>query len=186
MYLIVGLGNPESDYDKTRHNMGFHVINSLAKEFEIEINRNKFKGLFEKFIFENKNVIFVKPQTFMNLSGECVKAFVDYYKIDLENICIVYDDIDLEPGQIRVRKKGGSGGHNGMKSIIENLDSQDFARIRIGIGRPKDSSELIEHVIGFVPEDELVVLESGVDRAKEAVKEFLRNGIDVTMNKFNV
>ncbi len=185
MYLIVGLGNPESDYDKTRHNMGFHVINKIAEDLNIKIDKFKFNGLFQKCVFEGKNVIFLKPQTFMNLSGESVKSFVDYYKINIEDICIIYDDIDLEPGEIRIRKKGSSGGHNGMKSIIENLKTEDFSRIRVGIGKPKDSNNLIEHVIGYVLPEELEKLEIGEEKGKEALKEFLKNGIDSAMNKFN-
>ncbi|MBR3153293.1 MAG: aminoacyl-tRNA hydrolase [Clostridia bacterium] len=185
MYLIVGLGNPESDYSKTRHNMGFNVINAIAKDFGIDIDRKKFNGLYNDYLFNGKKVIFLKPQTFMNLSGDCVKAFVDYYNIDLDNVCIIYDDVDLEPGEIRVRKKGSSGGHNGMKSIIENLNSEEFPRIRVGIGKPKNNENLIEYVIGYVSKEDLDILNEGVIKAKDALIEFLSNGIDSCMNKYN-
>lgn len=185
MYLIVGLGNPESDYSKTRHNMGFNVLNEIAKDFKIDINRDKFNGLFETYMYNGQKIVLIKPQTFMNLSGECVRAFVDFYKIDLDNLLVIYDDIDLEPGEIRIRKKGSSGGHNGMKSIIAHLKSEDFPRVRIGIGKPNKEDNLIEHVIGFVSEDDLEKLKSGVLKAKDAVIEILDNGIDSAMNKYN-
>lgn len=186
MYLVIGLGNPESDYSKTRHNMGFDVINEMASDLGIDIAKKKFSGLYEKCSFEGKNIIFLKPQTFMNLSGECVKEFVEYYKIDLNDIYVIYDDVDLEPGEIRIRKKGSSGGHNGMKSIIKCLGSQDFVRIRVGIGKPQNEKmDMIEYVIGHVPENEMKRLYEGVFKAKDALKEILTNGVDSAMNKFN-
>lgn len=185
MYLIVGLGNPEEEYDKTRHNMGFHVINKIAKKYNIEIKKNKFQGLYESFIIENQKVILVKPQTYMNLSGNCVKEFVDFYKIEKEKIIIIYDDMDIEPGEIKIKKKGRSAGHNGIKSIIEILGTEEFSRIRIGIGRPQYKDNKIDYVIGNIPEEDIQKLERGVDKAKDAVIEILKNGIDTAMNKFN-
>lgn len=133
MYLIVGLGNPEKDYRNTRHNMGFNTINQLANQFEIEVNKNKFKGLYGSGIIEGEKVILLKPQTFMNLSGESVKEIVQFYKIDLEQVIIIYDDMDIEPGSIKIRKMGGPGTHNGMKSVVHELNAQNFKRIRVGI-----------------------------------------------------
>ena len=121
MYLIVGLGNPEAEYGKTRHNMGFNTINKIAEQYHINVNKTKFQGLSEVGTIEGQKVILVKPQTYMNLSGECVKPFVDFYKIEKENILVIYDDMDIEPGKIKIRKKGSSGGHNGMKSIIQMI-----------------------------------------------------------------
>lgn len=185
MYLIIGLGNPEEEYSRTRHNMGFNTINKIAKQYKIEINKNKFQGLCESSIIEGQKVMLIKPQTYMNLSGNCVKEFVDFYKIDKENIIVIYDDMDIEPGQIKVRKQGGAGGHNGMKSIIQMLGTEAFLRIRIGIGRPKHNGDEINYVIGAIPEEEIPKLDDGVEKAKDAVIEILKNGIDSAMNKFN-
>lgn len=185
MYLIVGLGNPEEEYSKTRHNMGFNAINKIAKEYGIEVNKKKFQGLYESGIIEGQKVILIKPQTYMNSSGDSVKEIVDYFKIEKENIIVVYDDMDIEPGKIKIRKKGSAGGHNGMKSIIQMLGTDEFPRIRIGIGRPEHNGDEINYVIGAIPEEEIEELEKGVEKAKGAVIEILKNGIDAAMNKFN-
>lgn len=185
MYLIVGLGNPEADYANTRHNMGFKVINELAKEYEISIARKKFKSEYEKAVIEGEKVILVKPQTFMNVSGEAVLEFVNFYKIELDKVIIIYDDMDIEPGKIRIRKSGSPGSHNGMKSVVHFLNAEDFPRIRVGIGKPNDDEDRIEYVIGAIPEEEKAILEKGVEKAKDAVIELLKNGMDVAMNAFN-
>ena len=185
MYLIVGLGNPEEEYSKTRHNMGFNAINKIADQYGIKVNKSKFQGLYESAIIEGKKVMLIKPQTYMNLSGECIKQFVDFYKIPNEDILVIYDDMDIEPGKIKIRKKGGAGGHNGMKSIIKMLGTEEFARIRTGIGRPKHNGDDINYVIGAIPEEEIPKLQDGVEKAKEAVIEILKNGIDSAMNKLN-
>jgi len=185
MYLIVGLGNPESDYDKTRHNMGFHVINKLAQKYDLKITKKKFSSEYENAIIEGEKIILVKPQTYMNLSGEAVIQFVNFYKIPLDKIIIIYDDFDTEPGKIRIRKSGSGGSHNGMNSVIDNLNSENFARIRVGIGKPKGNVNMIEYVIGAVTEAEREELEKGVDKAKDAIIELLKNGIDSAMNKYN-
>ena len=185
MYLIIGLGNPEEEYSKTRHNMGFNAINKIADQYGIKVNKSKFQGLYESAIIEGKKVMLIKPQTYMNLSGECIKQFVDFYKIPNEDILVIYDDMDIEPGKIKIRKKGGAGGHNGMKSIIKMLGTEEFARIRTGIGRPKHSGDYINYVIGAIPEEEIPKLDEGVEKAKEAVIEILKNGIDSAMNKLN-
>ena len=185
MYLIIGLGNPEEEYRKTRHNMGFNAINKIAEQYGIKVNKSKFQGLYESAIIEGKKVMLIKPQTYMNLSGECIKQFVDFYKIPNEDILVIYDDMDIEPGKIKIRKKGGAGGHNGMKSIIKMLGTEEFARIRTGIGRPEHSGDDINYVIGAIPEEEIPKLQEGVEKAKEAVIEKLKNGIDSAMNKLN-
>ncbi len=185
MYLIIGLGNPEEEYDRTRHNMGFKTINKLAKKYNVEINKSKFQGLSETAIIESQKVILIKPQTYMNLSGNCVKEFADFYKVGKDEILVVYDDMDVEPGKIKIRKKGSAGGHNGMKSIIQNLGTDEFPRIRIGIGRPKYSGDEINYVIGDIPEEEIPKLEEGIEKAKDAIIEILKNGIESAMNKFN-
>ena len=185
MYLIVGLGNPEEEYSKTRHNMGFDTINKLANEYNIKINKNKFKGLCGSGIIENEKVILLKPQTYMNLSGESIKEAMAFYKIKSENIIVIYDDIDIEPGIIKIRKKGGPGGHNGMKSVISEIDTQNFPRIRIGIGKPENKGQLIEYVIGKMPQTDKDILEKATILGKEAILEIIKNGVDIAMNKFN-
>lgn len=185
MYLIVGLGNPEADYAQTRHNMGFNVINELAKEYEIQILRKKFRSEYESAVIEGQKVILVKPQTFMNVSGEAVIEFVNFYKVELDKVIIIYDDVDIEPGKIRIRKSGSPGSHNGMKSVVHFLNYENFPRIRIGIGKPNENTDMIEHVIGSIPEMEKAALNEGVKLGKEAIIELLKNGIDSAMNKFN-
>lgn len=185
MYLIVGLGNPENEYANTRHNMGFDTINEIAKRNNIEVNKNKFKGLYQTTIIQNQKVILLKPQTYMNLSGESIKEVVDFYQIKPDEIIVIYDDIDTEKGKIRIRKQGGPGTHNGMKSVIENLNTTVFARIRIGIGQPEFKFDMINYVIGKVPEEEQKILHQGVIKAADAVEEIIKDGIDIAMNKFN-
>lgn len=185
MYLIVGLGNPETDYAKTRHNMGFNVINKLAKEYDVEISRKKFNSEYGSTIINGEKVVFVKPQTFMNASGEAVIEFVNFYKVELDKVIVIYDDIDLEPGKIRIRKSGSSGSHNGMKSVIKFLNSEKFPRIRVGIGKPEKNVNMIEYVIGFVSEEDRKKLEIGEEKAKKAVMEILKNGIESGMNLYN-
>lgn len=185
MYLIVGLGNPEKDYSNTRHNMGFSTINKLAKQYEIEINKTKFKGLYGMGIIEGEKVILLKPQTFMNLSGESIKEIIQFYKIGIEQLIAIYDDIDIEPGIIKIRKAGGAGTHNGMKSVVKELNTQNFKRIRVGIGMPKEKENLIQYVLGAIPEEDKEKLDKATDLAKEAMIEIIKNGIDRAMNKFN-
>ena len=186
MYLIVGLGNPENEYANTRHNMGFCTINKIAAEFKIDMTKTKFNGIYGTGMIEGQKVVLLKPQTYMNLSGDAVKAFWDYYKLDLEDLIIIYDDIDVEKGNIKIRKKGSSGSHNGMKSIVQNLGTEEFTRIRIGIGRPEHSNDMINSVIGKIDEEEQKRLTPGIDLAKDATIEIIKNGVDMAMNKFNV
>lgn len=186
MYIIVGLGNPEPEYSNTRHNMGFDVINKLAIENEISLNRTKFNAIYGTGIIENEKVILIKPQTFMNNSGESVIEFVNFYKEDLQKVMVIYDDMDTEVGSIRVRAKGGAGSHNGMKSMVHKLQSEDFPRIRVGIGKPKTEFDRIDYVIGRIPDDEYVELQKGEELAADAVQYWIKNGIDNAMNKFNI
>lgn len=185
MYLIVGLGNPENEYSNTRHNMGFDTINQIARNNNIKIVKKKFKALYENSIIKNQKIILLKPQTYMNASGESIKEAVNFFNIKPEKIIVIYDDIDIEKGKIKIRKKGGAGSHNGMKSVIQELDSTDFIRIRVGIGQPQFKDDMINYVIGNVPEDEQRILQQGVEKAANAVEEILENGIDIAMNKFN-
>ena len=186
MYIIVGLGNPEPEYSNTRHNMGFDVINKLAGKHEISLNRTKFNAIYGTGIIEGEKVILIKPQTYMNNSGEAVKEFVNFYKEPLDNIIVIYDDMDTDIGSIRVRAKGGAGSHNGMKSIVSELNSEDFPRIRVGIGRPKSEYDRIDYVIGQIPEKEYIELQKGEKIAVEATEYWIKNGIDNTMNKYNI
>ena len=183
MYLIVGLGNPEEDYENTRHNMGFDTVNKISKEYNIEINKKKFKGLYGSGIIEGEKVILLKPQTYMNLSGESIKEAVDFYKIENNNIIVIYDDMDIALGVIKIRKKGNSGSHNGMKSVVKYIGTE-FPRIRVGIGKPEDE-DFIRYVIGPVPEEEKQILYSSTSLAKDAVIEIIKSGVDNAMNKFN-
>lgn len=185
MYLIVGLGNPESDYARTRHNMGFEVINEIAKKFEIQVNKTKFKALYGTGEINGEKVMLVKPQTYMNLSGEAVQEFVSFYKLENKDLVVIYDDIDTVPGKVRIRKSGGPGTHNGMKSVVQMLNTEDFVRVRVGIGTPEFKGDLINYVLGYIPDEQYEVLQKGVEKAEEAVEEFMKNGIDSAMNKFN-
>lgn len=185
MYLIVGLGNPEPEYSRTRHNMGFDVINKLAKKYEIELSRNNYQAIYGNGIIEGERVILVKPQTFMNASGVSIKKYVDFYKIPLEKVLVIYDDMDTEVGRLRVRVKGGAGSHNGMKSVVQELGSENFPRIRVGIGRPRDEFDRIDYVIGSIPDEEYAKLQEEQEKAVDAVICYILHGIDETMNNFN-
>lgn len=185
MYLVVGLGNPENEYENTRHNMGFDAINEIAKNNNINITKNKFKGLYETGVIQGEKIILLKPQTYMNLSGESVKEIMDFYDIELNKIIVIYDDIDTEKGSIRIRKQGGPGSHNGMKSIVQELKSTEFIRIRVGIGQPEFKSDMINYVLSKISEEEKNILQQGIKKAAEAVEEIIKNGIDIAMNKFN-
>ena len=185
MYLIVGLGNPEEEYAKTRHNMGFEVINKLSEKYNISLSKTKFKGVYGTGTIEGEKVILLKPQTYMNLSGDSIIEFVNFYKIPLENVIIIYDDIDTDIQKIKIRKKGGPGSHNGMKSVVQRMGSEEFARVRVGIGMPKENEDLINYVIGHVNDEDYNKLQKGIEKAEKAVVEILKNGVDIAMNKFN-
>lgn len=185
MYLIVGLGNPEPKYSKTRHNMGFDVINKIAKKYEIDISRTKYNGLYGSGNIEGEKVILLKPQTFMNLSGQSIKKFVNFHKIPLENVLVIYDDMDVEVGKIKIRKKGRPGTHNGAKSVVNELASEEFPRIRVGIGKPVGEYDGIEYVIGELTEEQYNALEEGINKAAEAISYCIIKGIDLAMNKYN-
>ena len=163
--------------------MGFNTINKISKEYDIEVNKKKFKGLYGTGMIEGEKVILLKPQTFMNLSGESVKEVVDFYKIENDDIIVIYDDMDVELGTIKIRKKGGPGSHNGMKSVVQYLGT-DFARIRVGIGKPEDN-DFIRYVIGPIPKEEKEIFDKSTTTAKEAVIEIIKKGVDNAMNKFN-
>lgn len=184
MYLIVGLGNPEPEYSKTRHNMGFDVVNQLATSHNIALVQHQFKGIYGKGTIGKEKVLILKPQTFMNLSGVSIRKFMDYYKIEPEKLIVIYDDMDTEKGCIRIRKKGNSGSHNGMKSVVERLGITEFARVRVGIGRTTQEDK-INYVIGKIPHEEYLVLQEGVHKAKQAIECMVEQGYDTAMNRYN-
>lgn len=185
MYLIVGLGNPEAEYARTRHNMGVDVLNELADKYKIAISREKFEGLYGTGEIEGEKVILLKPQTYMNLSGDSVIQFVNFYKLEMKDIIVVCDDIDTEPGKIRIRKKGGPGTHNGMKSVVQRLNTEEFTRVRIGVGAPEYKDDLINYVIGNITDEEYEVLTEGIKKGAQAVSSIIKDGIDNAMNKYN-
>ena len=183
MYIIVGLGNPGSKYENTRHNMGFKAIDAMASEFGIDVNRAKFKGLIGEGRIGSEKVILLKPQTYMNLSGQSVREIMNFYKIPEENLIVIYDDFDLPIGSIRVRKSGGPGPHNGMKSVIQELGSRKFPRVRVGIGSSDGST--IQFVIGKVGKDEQQILNEAAEAAASAAADIIRIGIENAMNIHN-
>lgn len=182
--LIVGLGNPGLKYKKTRHNVGFMFLDEVAKANQVtfSINKNLQCEIAEVFINKEKHFL-VKPITYMNLSGDSVYKVMNYYNIDINNLIVIYDDMDLDVGQIRIRKNGSAGGHNGMKSIINNLNSQEYKRIRIGIGKPSHSS--IDFVLGQFSKNEEVVIRGAIEKAPNIIDDFICHGIDYIMNHYN-
>ncbi|EKY27247.1 aminoacyl-tRNA hydrolase [Clostridium celatum] len=183
MFLIVGLGNPGSEYNGTRHNIGFEAVDYIADKYNIELNRIKFKGIFGEGLINGKKVILLKPTTYMNLSGESIREVVNFYKISNEEIIVIYDDISLDVGRLRIREKGSHGGHNGIKSIIANLGTDVFPRVKIGVGAPKGN--LVSHVLGKFNEEEINVLRKTLIATEEAVNVMLKNDVKDAMNKFN-
>lgn len=187
MYLIAGLGNPGRQYEGTRHNMGFDVIDCLIEKHGIPQSGVKFNAMFGKGIIGGERVVLMKPLSFMNLSGGPVQETANYFKIDPETeIIVIYDDIDLEPGQLRIRKKGSAGGHNGIKDIIRRLGTDNFLRIKVGVGaKPKDW-DLADHVLGRFADSERKLVDEAIVRAADAVEMILANGADAAMNRYNV
>lgn len=186
MYIIAGLGNPGRDYVGTRHNIGFEAANAIAAKYNIKFNKEKFRAVFGEGTIGGEKVLLVKPQTFMNLSGESIRPLRDWYKIPDENIIIIYDDISLPTGKLRLRAKGSAGGHNGMKSIIYQLGTDVFPRIKIGVGAPENPDyDLKDYVLGRFSKDEVEILIKTVIRAADAVSSIIENGVELTMSKFN-
>lgn len=186
MFIIAGLGNPKKEYDNTRHNIGFELIDALAEKHHISVMDIKHRALTGKGMIEGHKVILAKPLTFMNLSGESVRALTDYYKIDCEKeLIVVSDDINLPPGQIRIRKSGSAGGHNGLKNIIAQLGSESFARIRIGVGEKPKGYDLADYVLGHFSKEEKELMKEGLLKAASAVEFILDGKIDHAMNEYN-
>jgi len=183
MYLIVGLGNPEPEYSNTRHNMGFDVLNNLAKKNKIEICKRKFNGLYGMGEISNKKVILLKPQTYMNESGISIIETQKFYKIPNEKIIVIYDDVDIEVGKIRLREQGSANTHNGMKSVIRHLGTKEFVRVRVGIG--KNDKDIADYVLEQISKFDRQAIDAGIEKAALAVEEVLKSDIQTAMNKYN-
>ena len=186
MYIIAGLGNPTEQYAGTRHNVGFDVIDALADKYNISVEGRKNRAFIGKGVIEGQKVILVKPQTFMNLSGESIRGLVDYYKIDPETeLLVIYDDISLDVGQLRIRKKGSAGGHNGIKSIISHLGTNVFPRIKVGVGEKPSGYDLADYVLGHFSKDDRAKMQEGYTRAMHAAEMLVAGDVEQAMNEYN-
>ena len=186
MYIIVGLGNPDKKYQNTRHNIGFDVIDVIADKNHITIGERKHKALIGKGFVGGQKVVLVKPQTYMNLSGESVREVIDFYKIDEKSeLIVISDDISLDVGQIRIRKKGSAGGHNGLKNIILHLGHDEFHRVRMGVGEKSEGYDLVDYVLGRFPKEEREIMDESAKRAADAVEVMITDGADAAMNQYN-
>nr|WP_317360746.1 aminoacyl-tRNA hydrolase [uncultured Blautia sp.] len=186
MFLIAGLGNPGRQYEKTRHNMGFDTIDELIDRHRIPQGGIAHKAMYGKGMIAGEKVLAVKPLTYMNLSGEAIREYVNYYKMDPETeLIVIYDDIDLEPGQIRIRKKGSAGGHNGIKSIIAQIGTQNFYRIKVGVGAKPKGWDLADYVLGRFSSEERELVDKAICDAADAVEMILKDGIEAAMNHYN-
>lgn len=186
MYIIVGLGNPGKKYENTRHNVGFRCIDILAEEYNISVLECKHKAILGKGYIDGQKVVLVKPQTFMNLSGESVRSVLDFYKADPESeLIVIYDDISLAPGALRIRKKGSAGGHNGIKSILQHLENDIFKRIKVGVGEKPAGYDLADYVLGHFTDAENKEVNEACKKAADAVKLLIQEKTDEAMNKYN-
>lgn len=185
MYIIVGLGNPGKKYENTKHNIGFITLDYLADQHDIKINKIKHKALVGEGFISGQKVLLVKPQTYMNLSGNSVREVMEYYKEDMDKLIVIYDDVDIEMGRIRIRKKGSAGTHNGMRSIIYDLQADNFPRIRIGIGAERKMG-LAGYVLGGFGKEEKKLMEDAVKRTAKAIECMLGKGIDIAMGEYNI
>jgi len=185
MYIIVGLGNPGLKYDTTKHNIGFEVIERLGYEHNIKIDKKKHKALIGQGVIKGRKVILVKPQTYMNLSGESVRSILDFYNLSEEDILVIYDDTSLELGALRIRLKGSAGGHNGIKSIIQHLGTNEFVRIKVGVGEKPPGWDLADYVLSQFTKQEIPVMIESVKEAVEAIEMILDQGETPAMNQYN-
>lgn len=183
MFLLVGLGNPGREYEKTKHNIGFEAVDKISYEYNIPIKRERFKGVFGDGRISSEKVILLKPTTYMNLSGESLREIIEYYNIPITNVIVIYDDVDLEVGRLRIRTKGSAGGHNGIKSIIYNLNSEDFIRLRIGVGKPQ--RDMVSHVLGKFPKEDEKNIEEVLKIIPELAYTIINQGPQEAMNKYN-
>ena len=186
MYIIVGLGNPDRQYRNTRHNIGFDVIDAIADKNHIAVGERKHKALIGRGFVGGQKVVLVKPQTYMNLSGESVREVIDFYKIDEKSeLIVISDDVSLDVGQIRIRKKGSAGGHNGLKNIILHLGHDEFHRVRMGVGEKPEGYDLVDYVLGHFPKEDREVMDESAGRAADAVEVMITDGVDAAMNQYN-
>lgn len=186
MYIIVGLGNPTKEYEGTRHNVGFEVIDAIADKYNIDVTERKHRAFCGKGLVAGQRVILVKPQTYMNLSGESVRSVLDFYKVDEESeLIVIYDDVSLGVGQLRIRKKGSAGGHNGIKNIIQHLGHNVFQRIKVGVGEKPKEYDLADYVLGHFSKEDKELMKDGYKRSVEAVEMLVMGDIDGAMNEFN-
>ena len=186
MFIIVGLGNPGLKYEGTRHNIGFDVIDKIAEEYHIAVDTRKHRALIGRGVIDGFRVILAKPQTFMNLSGESIRELVDYYKVDeATELIVIYDDISLDVGQLRIRKKGSAGGHNGIKNIIAHLGHDVFMRVKVGVGEKPKGYDLADYVLGHFSKEEKEKMEVAYEKAVQAVRMAGLGEIDEAMNQFN-
>lgn len=185
MYLIVGLGNPGKEYQATRHNVGFMTLDLIAQKLNTKINKVKFKGLLGETFYNGKKILLLKPQTFMNLSGQSVVDALNFFKIPLGHLIVIYDDMDLPVGRLRIRPEGSSGGQKGMDSIVYHLSSDNFPRIRIGIGRPEGKKDAAGHVLGKISDEEVDKIKAVIETAAEAALLIVTQGVDMAMNRHN-
>lgn len=185
MYIIIGLGNPTREYQATRHNIGFDVITRISDDYGIPLDFKKHKAICGRGFIEGEKVIIAQPQTYMNLSGESVRELVDFYKVNPEEVIVIYDDISLEVGQLRLRVKGSAGGHNGIKSIISHLGTQEFFRIKVGVGDKPSGYDLADYVLSRFREDEQLVIREAIQKSSEAVKSIIKDGMESAMNIYN-
>jgi peptidyl-tRNA hydrolase, PTH1 family len=184
-FLLVGLGNPGREYRETRHNIGFMLLDRLASKLKVRFSRLQSKALIASATYEERRIILAKPQTFMNLSGQSVQGLIHFFKLPLTNILIAHDDLDLPPGTIRIRPDGGSAGQKGMNSILERLGTDEFPRLRLGVGRPPGQMQAPDYVLQDFSRDEISIVNETLDRAVEAAITFVINGLEVSMNKYN-
>lgn len=185
MYAVIGLGNPGNKYKGTRHNVGFDTIDCIAQRNGAKVNKIKFKAVYGETQIGGEKVLLVKPQTYMNNSGESVLDIYNFFKMPLENIIVVLDDVDIKFGSLRIRTKGSAGTHNGMKSIIYLLQSDSFPRVKIGIGKPNEHQDLADFVLSGFSKDDRICIDSTIEQAAEAVERIITNGINTAMNEFN-
>lgn len=185
LFVIAGLGNPGKKYDNTRHNVGFDTIDLLSAKFNIKVSKVKYKALWGDGTVGGEKVLLAKPQTFMNLSGESIRELVDWYKVPMSNLILVYDDVDLAVGKIRVRAKGSSGTHNGMRSILYHIQSEDFPRVRIGIGRPPEGWDMADFVLSKFNADDRKLIDESIKKAAEAIEAIIKSGAEAAMNMYN-
>jgi PTH1 family peptidyl-tRNA hydrolase len=185
MFLVVGLGNPGPEYEATRHNLGFKVIEELAGRLGLTSFKDKFHSFIAEAPFHNYRVLLAQPQTFMNNSGPAVRGMLDWYKLQPKNLILIYDDLDLEVGQLRLREKGNAGGHHGVESVIASVGTTEFTRVRIGIGRENLTGDAADYVLKKIPPEQRELLAEAVVRAADAVEEIVKSGLAVAMNQFN-